>query len=262
MKSLFKIVGIGVLCALVYAGCKSEVKESVLTVGASPVPHAEILEFVKPTLAKEGIDLKIIGYTDYITPNVALDDGSIDANYFQHIPYMNNQIKDRGYNIVSVGAVHVEPLLVFSSKLKSVNDIKQNGTIAIPNDPSNLARSLILFHNAGLIKLKDIKNLASTEKDIVENPKNIKFRPVEAALLPKLLKDADIVVVNGNYALQAGLTDPILVEGKDSPYANVVAVKKGNENDPRIKALVKALQSDAVRQFIKDKYKGLVVPAF
>lgn len=237
-------------------------KDVVLKVGASAVPHAQILDFVKPALKKEGIDLKVVVYSDYVIPNVALNDGSIDANFFQHVPYLKRQIKDRGFELVSVGPVHLEPLAVYSQKVKSLSDLKNKATIALPNDPSNLARALILLDKHGVLKLKDASNLSAKQSDIVSNPKKVKIRPLEAALVPKVLGDVDAGIVNGNYALQNHLKNPIAVESKDSPYANVLVVKEGREKDKAISALYDALRSDEVKKFIEDKYKGEVIPAF
>lgn len=237
-------------------------KDIVLKVGASPVPHAQILEFIKPALKKEGIDLKVVTYSDYVIPNIALNDGSIDANFFQHIPYLKRQIKDRGFNLTSVGPIHLEPLAVYSKKIKNLADLKSKATIALPNDPSNLARALILLDKNGVIKLKDPSNLSAKQSDIISNPKKLKIRPLEAALVPKVLQDVDAGIVNGNYALQNHLSHPIAIESKDSPYANVLVVKKGREKDSAIQVLYHALRSDAVKKFVEDKYKGEVIPAF
>ena len=235
-----------------------------LKVGANPLPHAKILEFVAPMLKAKGIDLKIVVFNDYILPNVALNDKSLDANFMQHVPYMEKTNKDKGYHLVSVGAVHVEPLSMYSKKLKSINDLKNGATIAIPSDPSNLARSLILLHNNNIITLKDSKNLSSTMRDIRKNPRNLKIKTIDGVLLTKALDDVDAAIINGNFALQAGLRtkDAILVEDARSPYANVLAVRAGDENREDILELKKALQSEEVRKFIHDTYKGEIVPAF
>ena len=217
-------------------------------------------------LAKENITLKVTEFTDYVTPNDAVETGEQFANFFQHVPYMDTFNKEHGYHLVSVGAVHIEPLALYSKKYNSLSDFKSGDTIAIPNDPTNEARALLLLESAHIIALRDGAGLAATPQDITENPYNLKFREIEAATLPRVLADVDGAVINGNYAIPAGLSaakDGLLVEGKDSPYANVVSVKQGNENDPRIKALMKALQSDKVRKYITEKYpNGEVVPAF
>lgn len=236
-----------------------------LKVGASPVPHAEILNLVKEDLKGEGVNLNIVEFTDYVTPNLALDSGDIDANFFQHKPYLDTFSKEKNLKLVSVGKVHVEPLGVYSKKVKSLDELKAGSQIAIPSDPTNGGRALILLHNNGIIKLKDPNNLLATEFDIVENPKKLKFTPIESAQLPRVLPDVAAAVINGNYALEAGLNpgkDALLIEGKESPYANIVAVKEGNENKEDIVKLMKALQSQKVKEFIEKKYNGGVVPAF
>lgn len=237
----------------------------VLKVGATPVPHAELLNLVKEDLKAEGIDLQIVEFTDYVKPNLSLNDGEIDANFFQHVPYQDSFNKDHGTEIVSVGTVHVEPLGLYSKKFESVEALPEGAEIAIPSDAVNGGRSLILLSSKGLIKLADNAGLEATEKDIVENPKNFKFIAVEAAQLPRVLEDVDASIINGNYALEAGLNpakDAILLEGADSPYANILSVKKGNEADERIAKLLKALQSEKVKTFIESQYNGGVVPAF
>lgn len=237
----------------------------VLKIGASPVPHAELLNLIKEDLKAEGIDLQIIEFTDYVKPNLSLNDGEIDANFFQHVPYQDNFNKEHGTEIVSVGTVHVEPLGLYSKKVKAVDELADGAQIAIPSDAVNGGRSLILLAQSGLIKLSDQAGLEATEKDIVENPKNFKFVAVEAAQLPRVLEDVDAAIINGNYALEADInpsTDSILLEGKDSPYANIISVKKGNEADERVAKLLKALQSDKVKEFINTQYNGGVVPAF
>ena len=246
-------------------GCTSTKEDNVLKVGATPVPHAELLELVKDDLEKEGIKLEVVEFTDYVTPNTALNDGEIDANFFQHVPYMESFEKENKIDLSSVGNIHVEPIGLYSDKVKSVDELKNNSVIAIPNDPTNGGRALLLLQDKGLIKLKSNVGLEATEKDIVENKKNFTFKPMEAAQLPRVLADVDAAVINSNYALEADLnptTDSLLIEGINSPYANIVSVKAGKENDEKVKALVNALQSDEVIKFIKDQYKGGVVPAF
>lgn len=236
----------------------------VLKVGATPIPHAQILNFIAPILKKEGIDLKVVEFTDYVTPNLALADKSLDANFMQHEPYLKKFDRDRGLHLVAIAKIHVEPLGFYSKKIKSIDELKDGATITIPNDPSNGGRALILLHNHGLITLKDPTNLYSTEFDIIKNPKKLKIRPLDAAMLSKSLDDVDASVINGNYALQAGLKtkDAIFTEGPESPYANVLVVREGDENKPSIIKLKNALQSEAVRKFILDTYQGEIVPAF
>ncbi|WP_069650693.1 MetQ/NlpA family ABC transporter substrate-binding protein [Caloranaerobacter ferrireducens] len=265
-KSLILLLIISILGGVILSGCQSSKEDNnVLKVGATPVPHAQILEVVKNKLKEQGIDLQIIEFTDYVKPNLALAEKEIDANFFQHIPYMNSFAKKNNIDIVSIGAIHVEPLGLYSEKVKSVEELKEGAVIAIPNDPTNCGRALILLEKNGLIKLKENAGLEATEKDIIENPKRFVFKSLEAAQLPRVLKDVDGAVINGNYALEAGLIptkDAILLEDGDSPYANIVAVRKGEENNPKLKALIKALQSEEVKKFIEKEYNGGVIPAF
>ena len=238
---------------------------TVLKVGATPIPHAELLEFVKPILEKENIKLEIVPFQDYVQPNTALADKELDANFFQHQPYLDNFNKERGLDLVSAGKVHVEPLGLYSKKVKSNDEIANGASIAIPNDPTNAARSLLLLQQNGIIKLKDGAGISATERDIAENPKKLKFQLVEAAQLPRVLEDVDCAVINTNYALPAGLNpvkDALIIEDKDSPYANIITVRKGDENRPEIVKLVQALNSPEVKKFIEDKYQGAIVPAF
>jgi D-methionine transport system substrate-binding protein len=244
--------------------CKKNV-ETTLKVGATPEPHAELLNLIADDLAKDGIKLEVIEFTDYVTPNEALESGQLDANYFQHIPYLES-FNERGFHLVNAGGIHIEPIALYSRKVTSIAALINGATIAIPNDPTNEARALLLLEAAGLIKLNAGVGLTATPLDIAANTKNLKFRELEAASLPRVLADVDAAVINGNYALAAGLnakTDGIAVEGAASPYVNVVAVKAGNENDARIKALVKALQSQKVKDYIANKYpNGDVVTVF
>lgn len=235
-----------------------------IKVGATPVPHAAILKFVIPELEKKGVTLKVVEFTDYVTPNLALADKSLDANFMQHLPYLKKMNRDRNLNLVSIGQIHVEPIGIYSKKIKDINTLKNGSSIAIPSDPSNSARALILLHNNGIITLKDPKNLTSTLRDIKKNPKNIKITTAEAALLPKMLDDVDAAIINGNFALQNGLSseDAIVVEDSRSPYANILVVRAGDENNKDIIELKKALQSPDVKKFIEETYKGEIVPAF
>lgn len=267
MKKLFLLLLTAGFCAGLCISCaKKDNGQNLLTIAASPEPHKAILELVTADLAKENITLKITEFTDYVTPNEAVESGEQLANFFQHVPYMDSFNTEHGYHLVSVGNVHVEPLALYSSKYKSLSELKDGDTIAIPNDPTNEARVLLLLASANIIALRDGAGLAATPQDISSNPRFFEFREIEAATLPRVLADVDAAVINGNYAIPAGLSaakDGLLVEGKNSPYANVISVKQGNENDPRIKALIKALQSDKVRKFIIEKYpNGEVVPAF
>lgn len=260
MKKSFKTL---LAAAFILVGATALAGE--LKVGATPVPHAELLNLVKEDLKTEGVDLKVVEFTDYVTPNLALAEGELDANFFQHFPYLEKFSNERGLNLVSAGKIHVEPLGVFSQKIKDIKDLPNKATIAIPSDPSNGGRALILLHNSGIIKLNDPTNLYVTEFDIVENPKKLKFKPIEAAQLPRVLPDVEAAVINGNYALEAGFSpveDSLLLEGAESPYANIIAVKSGDESKEDIQKLLKALQSKKVSDYIGANYKGGVVPAF
>ena len=238
-----------------------------LVVAASPTPHAEILNFVKDKLAKKaGLDLQVKEFTDYITPNTATEDGSVDANYFQNQPYLDDFNKKRGTHIVPVVTVHLEPLGLYSHKVKKADALKSGATIAVPNDAVNEARALKLLAANGLITLKPGAGNEATPQDIAKNPKNLTFKEVEAAQTPRSLDDVDAAVVNGNYAISAGLKpakDAVVLESaKNNPYANFLAVKKGNEKDPRVEKLAKLLVSPEVKKFIEDKYQGSVIPSF
>src|SRR5690554_2831280 len=236
-----------------------------LTIAATPVPHAELLEHIKPGLAKEGIELDIKVFTDYVQPNVQVADGHLDVNFFQHKPYMDSFNQERGTDLVSVGLVHVEPFGAYSQKITSIDDLKDGAQIALPNDPSNGARALLLLQEQGLITLEDPDNILATSRDIADNPKELRFRELEAAALPRILPDVDMALINTNYALEAGLNpleDALFIEGADSPYANLVATTADKKDDAAIASLIKALNSDDVRDFIKENYKGAIVPAF
>lgn len=271
-KTVWALAGLLALGALV-AGCSGEKKEAaqssdkkvVLKVGATPVPHAEILNEIKPLLAKDGIDLQIIEFTDYVKPNLSLNDKEIDANFFQHEPYLKKFAADRKLDLVNLVAVHIEPMGVYSKKMKDIKSVPDGAKVAIPNDPTNGGRALNILAKAGLIKLKDGVGISATVGDIVENPKNLKITEAEAAMLPRTLDDVDLAVINSNFAMEAKLNptkDALFIEPKDSPYANIVAVRKGDENRKEIQALKKALTSPEVKKFIEEKYKGAVIPAF
>ena len=265
-KKLTILTLILILAISAFSGCaKKETEENILKVGATPVPHSEILEFIKPTLAAEGITLEIVEFTDYVTPNLALNDGEIDANFFQHVPYMDSFAAEHDIELASVGTVHVEPLGLYSLSFTDAASIPQGATIAIPNDPTNEGRALLLLEANGLIKLKADATLEATEADVVENPLGLVFKPIDAAQLPRTLEDVDGAVINTNYALEADLNpveDAVLLEGSDSPYANIVTVRPADVDNENIQKLIKALQSDDVKKFIEEKYNGAVVPAF
>lgn len=267
MKKLVIILLVLTLILSVSCSKKEDKKEGKLIkikIGATPVPHARILEVVKEELKKEGIEIQIVEFTDYVKPNTALNDGELYANFFQHKPYLDAFNKEHKMELVSIGGIHVEPYGLYSKKIKSIDELKEGDMITIPVDPSNGARSLLLLQANGLIKLKDPKNLLSTEKDIIENNKKLKFKAVDAAQLPKTLDDVVASTINTNFALQAKL-DPkkaILIEGKESKYVNIVAVKKENKDSEISKKLIKVLQSDKVKEFIEKEYKGAIVPTF
>ena len=265
-KKILAVVLSGVL-ALSAVGCGS--KEDVskdpkkLIVGATAVPHAEILEHIKPILKEKGYELEIKTFDDYSLLNPAVDDGSLDANFFQHVPYLEQCIKGQNLDLDYTVKVHIEPMGVYSKKVKSISDLKDGSEIAVPNDPSNEARALQLLEANGLIKLNDSEN--PTVKDIVKNSKNLKVTEVQAEQLPRVLEDVDAAVINTNWALQADLNptkDAIAIESGDSPYANILAVKKENKDLEKIKVLSEVLTSDEVKKFIEEKYQGSIVPAF
>ena len=250
--------------ALLIAGCGNDNNKQaanngkqVLKIGATAVPHAEILEQVKPILAKDNIDLQIT--------NLALGDKEIDANFFQHVPYMDEFAKAHNLPLVSVGGVHLEPMGLYSRQIKDLKDLPKGAKIAIPNDPTNGGRALLLLQKEGLITLKDSSNILSTIQDITSNPNGYQFVELEAAQIPRSLDDVALAAINTNYALNAGLNpskDALAIESKDSPYVNIVTVLKGNESDPRIKKLMEALHTPEIKKFIEDKYQGAIVPAF
>ncbi len=251
------------------AGNNDTAEKKKIVVGASVTPHAEILEVAKGILAKKGYELEIVEYTDYVQPNLALDYGDLDANYFQHQPYLDNFNEERGLDLVSVAKIHYEPFGLYPGKTKKIEDLKDGAQIAVPNDGTNEARALLLLEAQGLIKLREGAGMDATINDIVENPKNLKIIEIEAAQLARSLQDVDMAVINGNYAIQAGLNvskDAVAVEAQDSlaaeTYANIVAVRRGDEDREEIKALVEALMSDEVREFIESTYEGAVVPKF
>ncbi|EZQ13954.1 MetQ/NlpA family ABC transporter substrate-binding protein [Halopseudomonas bauzanensis] len=236
-----------------------------LSIAATAVPHAEILEFVKPALASEGVELDIKVFTDYVQPNLQVAEGRLDANFFQHKPYLDEFNKGRGTDLVSVANVHVEPFGIYSSKLKSLDEINNRATIAIPNDATNGGRALLLLDKAGVITLKDKSNILATPRDIEGNPNKVRIRELEAATLPRVLDQVDLALINTNYALEAGLnptSDALAIEGDDSPYANILVTRAQDAENEAVQKLVKALHSNEVREFIEDKYQGAVVPAF
>lgn len=239
-----------------------------IVVGASPAPHAEILKAAKDVLAQKGYELEILEYVDYIQPNLALESGDLDANYFQHLPYLESFNEENGTKLVSAAALHYEPFGIYAGKATSLEDLADGATVAVPNDTSNEARALLLLEAQGLIKLKDGADLTVTKNDIVENPKNLNLYEVEAAQIPRVVEDVDIAVINGNYAIEAGfkVSEALAVEDSESiaatTYGNVIAVQEGHEKDENIVALVEALTSDEVKAFMETTYEGAVVPLF
>lgn len=244
----------------------AELKE--IKVGASPAPHAEILEAAAPVLEKLGYTLKIVEYTDYVQPNLALSTGDLDANYFQHLPYLEQFNEENKTTIASAAAIHYEPFGIYAGKTASLEELADGARIAVPNDATNEARALLLLEAQGLIKLAAGAGLKATKTDIVENPKNLEILEVEAAQVPRSLQDVDVAVINGNYAIEAGLnvSDALAVEAADSEaavtYGNIVAVQEGHVNDEAVQALIEALTSSEVAEFIESTYEGAVVPLF
>lgn len=278
-KKIGPIIGAAILLVMMVVGCTTEKASTAsvpanatavsslvkLKVGAAVIPHAEILNFIKPKLKEQGVDLEVVVLDDEGQLNPALADKQIDANYFQHVPYLDSVAKEKGYNFVVTAKVHVEPIGLYSQKIKSIGELKEGAKIAIPNNPSNEYRALALLEANGLIKLKaGITNFSATPKDIIDNPKNLKFVEIDAAQATRSLPDVDGAVINTNYILEAKI-DPktaLFREDANSPYANVVVVRKGDENRPEIKKLDQLLNSPDVKKFIQDKYGVAVVPAF
>lgn len=259
------------------AGAESEVSEAesaasgeleTLVVGATAAPHAEILEVVKPILAEQGYDLQIQEFTDYVLPNRALEEGELDANYFQHIQYLESYNEQNGTDLVSAGEIHYEPFGIYAGKTTDLSQLPDGATVFVPNDITNEARALLLLQDQGLLTLKEGAGLEATPNDIEENPKNLEIVEMEAAMIPRTMDDCDIAIINGNYALEAGLnvSEALAAETSDSlaaqTYANVVAVRSGDENSEKIQALVQALCSDEVKEFIDATYNGAVVALF
>lgn len=236
-----------------------------LSIAATAVPHAEILEFIKPALAADGVTLQIKVFTDYVQPNVQVAEKNLDANFFQHQPYLDEFNKAKGTDLVSVAGVHVEPFGAYSSTLKSLDELPEGAIVVIPNDATNGGRALLLLQKAGVITLKDGSGILATPRDIVSNPKSITIRELEAATLPRVLNQVDLALINTNYALEAGLKptkDALIIEGSDSPYVNILVARADNKDSPAMQKLAKALNSPEVKAFILEKYQGAVVPAF
>lgn len=261
MKRNILIVGVLIL-ALLAGGSAAA---ATIKIGASPVPHAEILEVVVAALKEEGTTLQIIEFTDYVTPNLALQEGELDANFFQHVPYLDGFNADRGTDLAALAGIHIEPLGIYSDKISSLDELPQRAQVAIPNDATNGGRALLLLQDAGLIKLDPEAGIEPTVFDIIENELDIRFSELEAAQLSRVLPDVQAAVINGNYALQAGFNpvqDSVYLEGSESPYVNVIAVRSQDVENDALLQLVQALLSDAVRDFILDKYESGIVPVF
>jgi D-methionine transport system substrate-binding protein len=258
-----------VLAACGASDSKSSSADAPLKVGASPVPHAQILDYIAKNLApRAGLKLQVVSYDDYVQPNVALQEGKLDANYFQHKPYLAQQVKDNpAYkDFVALAPEHLEPLGIYSKKVKDVHAVKQGGTVTLSNDPANEARGLKLLQQAGLITLKPGAGLDATPADVASNPKGLKFKAIAPANLPRTLQDADLAIINGNYALEGKLdpaTDALVLESpKGNPYANLLVARKDDVSDPRVKKLEQLLHSAQVKKYIEHTYKGSVIPAF
>lgn len=266
MKSVKKLIALALTVLLAAgAGCAGGGSKT-LVVGASPTPHALILKEAAKILKDKGITLEVKEFSDYVMPNTALEQKQLDANYFQHKPYLDDFNKKQGTHLVSAGAIHYEPLGVYGGKTSKLADLPDGATVAVPNDTTNEARALLLLQNNGLLKLKDGVGLEATPKDIAENPKNISFKELEAAQLARSLQDVDLAVINGNYAISGGLkvADALATESADSDaaktYANIIAVREGDEDREEIKALVEVLKSDQIKKYITDTFAGAVVP--
>ena len=275
MKKIFALALALALC-LSLAACGGSKKEEpkqeetkvetvTLKVAASPTPHAEILALVVDDLAAQNIELVVTEYGDYVIPNTAVEEGDEDVNFFQHVPYLDNFNVEHGTHLVSVAPIHVEPMGLYAGKSDDLANLPDGASVAVPNDVTNEARALLLLETLGLIKLAEDAGLEATPIEIVANPKNLTFNELEAAMVPTILSEVDIAIINSNFALQAGLNpmeDSLAMEGGESPYANILVVKEGNESNEAVQALIAALQSDEVRDFIIETYEGAVVPAF
>ncbi len=269
MRKQYKGLLLGMIgCSLLLlSGCGAK-DEHVITVGASATPHAEILEQVVPILAEQGYELEIMVFNDYVLPNTALNDGDLDANYFQHFPYLENFNEEKKTDLVNAADVHFEPFGIYGGKITDLASLPEGATVSVPNDTTNEARALLLLEAQGLIKIREDAGLTATVMDITENPKKLVIKEIEAAQLSRSLQDVDIACINGNYALEGGLTvaDALATESTESlaaqTYANIIAVRGGTENDEKIQALVNAVLSDEVRTYIETTYQGAVVPVF
>lgn len=262
MRFLLKLTAAAVLAAALTGQALANEK---IKIGVTPGAHEEVMEEVVKVAAKKGLDIEIVSFSDYVIPNQALDDGDLQANSFQHKPYLDNQIKDRGYDLSVVGYNILTPMGIYSDKIKDLSELKDGAQIGIPNDPTNGGRALLVLQSEGLIKVDPEAGLVVSPLDIIENPKNIEFVELDAAQLPRSLADLDASAINTNYALEAGLNpikDSIAIEGNDSPYANVIVTRTQDKDAPWVKTLVESYHDDAIRKFIETKYQGAVLPVF
>ncbi|WP_139834745.1 MetQ/NlpA family ABC transporter substrate-binding protein [Thalassospira sp. MCCC 1A03138] len=262
MRFLLKLTAAAVLAAALTGQALANEK---IKIGVTPGAHEEVMEQVVKVAAEKGLDIEIISFSDYVIPNQALDDGDLQANSFQHKPYLDNQIKDRGYDLSVVGYNILTPMGIYSDKIKDLSELKDGAEVGIPNDPTNGGRALLVLQSEGLIKVDPAAGLSVSPLDVIENPKNIKFVELDAAQLPRSLADLDASAINTNYALEAGLNpikDSIAIEGNDSPYANVIVTRTQDKDAPWVKTLVESYHDDAIREFIETKYEGSVLPVF
>ncbi|MFC3072050.1 MetQ/NlpA family ABC transporter substrate-binding protein [Shinella pollutisoli] len=258
---MMKFLATAALAALVSVPALAE----DIKIGVTPGEHAQIMEKVRDVAAAKGLNIEILEFSDYVVPNQALADGDLNANSFQHQPYLDNQIADRGFDLVSVGKTITTPMGVYSKKVKSLGELADGATVAVPNDPTNGGRALLVLAKEGLIKVDPDAGLKAGPADITENPKNIKIAELDAAQLPRSLDDVDAAVINTNYALEAGLhpkTDAIAIEGSESPYANVIVVRSADKDAPWVKTLVEAYHDDSIKAFINDEFKGALIPSW
>ena len=265
LKKLLGLTLVGVISASLFVGCSNSSKEEdkTIKVGASPTPHTEILEVVKPLLKEKGYELEVIQFDDYVLPNTSLAEGELDANYFQHVPYLEEMNKEKDLKLTYTAKVHIEPMGIYSKKHDNLDDLKNGAKISVPNDATNEARALQLLADNGIIEVAD-KELI-TAKDITKNPKKVEIVEVEAAQVPSTLQDVDFAVINTNFALNVNLNptkDALAIESNDSPYANILACREDNKDSEKVKALTEALTSDEVKSFLEEKYKGSIVPTF
>lgn len=276
MKSWKKgmILAVAVLLVTGAAGCHTGDKNNenggnkanyTIKVGTLSGPHSEFAEEVKKVAATKGLNIEIVEFNDYVQPNEALNSGEIDANMYQHLPYLQNAIKDRGYQLSSLGNTILFPMGVYSNKIKSVDEIKDNMIVAIPNDPSNGGRALEILDKAKVIQLKKEEQAKATVNDIVQNPHHLQIQEVDAAMIPRMLPDLDFAVINNSYAVKSGLVptkDAFILEGSDSPYANIAVVRTADKEKPEMKLLIESIQNDEVKQFVKDHFKGSAIAAW